>query len=145
MLPLISVSRTDEVLQFRMVPRLMPPAVTLMPFPKVEVAVPTVLMAKTVTPWNVDEAVVEVALKYGAPIFVPDSIPPEYVVVPVLVKRFNPEKVLESASKEEEANVQVEVANEYRRPAPVTPTPPAVRPPTVREPLNRPFPATLSC
>ena len=47
-------------------------------------------------PANVLVAAVPVALKYGAAIFVPDSMPPEYVVVPVLEKRLRPEKRLES-------------------------------------------------
>ena len=57
--------------------------------------------------WRVEEAVVEVALKYGAPILVPDSMPPENVVEPVLVKRFKPEKILESPRRVEEAAVMV--------------------------------------
>ena len=42
-------------------------------------------------------------MKYGAPIFVPDSIPPENVVVPEIVKRLVPENVFESASNVVEA------------------------------------------
>jgi hypothetical protein len=58
--------------------------------------------------WRVEEAVVEVALKYGAPILVPLSMPPEYVVVPVLVNLFRPVKVLESARRVDEAAVPAE-------------------------------------
>ena len=99
MLPLMSVSRTDAVLQFNTVPILRPPAVMRSPLPKVEEAVPVVLRAKALKPAekvdvelepetlmkpaNVDVAVVDVALKYGAPIFVPDSIPPPNVEVAV--------------------------------------------------------------
>ena len=144
MLPAESVSRTEAVLQFKIVPKFKPPAVIFRPFVKVEVAVPVVLIAKTFTPMKVEEAVVDVALKYGAPIRVPDSIPPLYVVVPVVVNRLRPEKVLESARSVDEAKAQVEVEYEYRRPEPVTPTPPALRAPIVREPLNNPLPATES-
>lgn len=99
MLPDASVSRTDAVLQFRTVEIFTPPAEIVIPLLKVDVAVPVVLMAKTLRPWSVEEAVVDVALKYGAPIFVPDSIPPLYVVVPVFVNLFRPERVLESARR----------------------------------------------
>ena len=49
-----------------------------------------------------EEAVVEVAKIMAAP-RVGASMPPEYVVVEVLVKRFKPEKVLALASRVEEA------------------------------------------
>ena len=39
-----------------------------------------------IPPLNVEVAVVDVALKYGAAIFVPASIPAEKVVVAVLLK-----------------------------------------------------------
>ena len=61
---------------------------------------------------NVEEAVVDVAMKYGAAIFVPDSIPPLKVVVPPFVNLLRPLQVFESESKVEEANVQVEVEKE---------------------------------
>jgi hypothetical protein len=79
-------------------------------------------------PPNVEVAVVPVALKYGAAIFVPDSIPPEKVVVPVVVKTFNPEKRFESARRVDDAKVQVVVAYEYRTPEELTASPPVERP-----------------
>jgi hypothetical protein len=94
--------------------------------------------------WNVDEAEVDVATRTAEPI-IGASIPPLYVVVPVVVNRFKPESVFASESSVDEAKVQVDVENEYRRPEFVTPTAPAVRPPTVRLPLNNPLPATLNC
>jgi hypothetical protein len=65
-----------------------------------------------IPPKKEEVAVVEVATKYGAPIFAHDSIPPVKVVVPVFVKRFRPEKVFESARRVEEAKAQVVVENE---------------------------------
>ena len=47
---------------------------------------------------KVEALTVEVAKNRLAPIF-GDSRPPEYVVVPVFVKRFAPEKVFESGNK----------------------------------------------
>jgi hypothetical protein len=79
MLPLASVSRTDAVLQFRTVPRLIPPAVTLMPLPKVEVAVPVVLMAKAFRPpEKVEDELVPVTLRKPAKV--------EVAPVPVALK-----------------------------------------------------------
>lgn len=48
-------------------------------------------------PLNVDVADEEVALKYAAAIFVPDSIPPEKVVVPVLLNNCNADQMLACA------------------------------------------------
>jgi hypothetical protein len=78
--------------------------------------------APDIPPLNVDVAVVLVALKYGAPIRVPDSMPPEKVVVPEFPKRFCPVKRLLSARRVVEANVQVVVEKVKRLPSDLTPS-----------------------
>ena len=83
--------------------------------------------------FKVEEAVVEVAKSRATP-SIGVSTPPEYVVVPELLKRFAPEKLFESASRVEEAKVQVDVANEYKRPEELTASPPVERPVRYVEP-----------